>query len=183
MDRDSRGTPGSPRVVLASMPWTTVVQPSLGLATIKPYLDQANISARIYHANLELLQFVSVETYDLVAECWALNEFLFTAILEPRIDERQKEALRRRCESSAAAKGSGKYSTVADFARLIMTLRNEVMPIYLVRCAERILEADPTFVGFTCLLRSDARLRCAGETVERGEPEAARLSRRLCRPA
>jgi len=156
MDHDSRGTPGpgasvSPRVVLASMPWTTVAQPSLGLAAIKPYLDQANISARIYHANLDLLQFVSVETYDLVAECWALNEFLFTAILEPRIDERQKEELRRRCESLAAGKGSGKYSTVADFARLIMTLRNEVMPIYLVRCAERILEADPTFVGFTCL--------------------------------
>ena len=41
-----------PKVLLASMPWTNLVEPSLGLGILKSQLDKGNITCNIRHFNI-----------------------------------------------------------------------------------------------------------------------------------
>ncbi len=141
----------SPMFALVSMPWTNFVQPSLGLAILKADLEREGIAARVYHANLDLLKYISFQTYDMVSELMALNEFLFTAVLDPEIDARQSDSFAEHCLNLSQRKTSERYATGEQLAELFLTLRNHVVPTYLAECADRILAMNPTIVGFTCM--------------------------------
>ena len=140
-----------PMFVLVSMPWTNFVQPSLGLAILKAELERDGIAARVYHANLDLLKYISFQTYDMVSERLALNEFLFTALLDPEIDAKQSESFAAHCRYLRQRKISERYATGEELAQLFLSLRNHVIPTYLAECANRILAMKPTIVGFTCM--------------------------------
>lgn len=141
----------SPNVVLVSMPWTTVFQPSLGLAVLAAHLRADNLPCKVYHANLELLKYVSLETYDAVAQCWGVNDFVFTALLDNSLDGKQIAHLRAAAVGSAHRKWFKGYSEASEIFELFLALRNRVIPRYLADCAEHILSLKPTMVGFTCL--------------------------------
>jgi ribosomal peptide maturation radical SAM protein 1 len=141
----------APKVALVSLPWTNLTQPSLGLAILKAHLEQDDIAARVYHANLDLLAFMSQPTYDFLAECWAMNEFVFTGVFDPKLDDKQMAALEAQCAFYVARRRCSGYTTTADLVRLVISLRNHVIPTYLANCADRILAMEPTIVGFTCM--------------------------------
>ena len=133
------------------MPWTTPAEPSLGLSILGSQLVRDGIDCRVYHASLELLDFLSAETYDMVAGCWAINELMFTRIIDPVMDEMQLGALEAQCEEYASTGAHSQYPTASSLLEMFLRVRNEVVPQYLVRCAEEILTWEPTLVGFTCM--------------------------------
>jgi len=141
----------APKFALVSLPWTNLTQPSLGLAILKAHLEQEDIPACVYHANLDLLAFTSPSTYDFLGECWAMNEFVFTGVFDPTLDDKQMAALEVQCAFYAARRRCIGYTTAEDLIRLVISLRNHVIPTYLANCADRILAMEPTIVGFTCL--------------------------------
>lgn len=140
-----------PKAVLVSMPWTTVLQPSLGLGVLCAELRSEGLACRAFHANLLLLKHMRAATYDALAHSDVLNEFLFTAPLDV-VDEAQLDALCARCKLLCAAERNPPgYEDPAELYELILALRDEVVPAFLADCAERILAMEPTLVGFTCL--------------------------------
>ncbi len=142
-----------PRVVLVSMPWAPVSEPSLGLAILHAHLKQAQIQSRVFHASIALLRYVKFETYSTVSEFWGLNEFVFTEALSPGIDEVQLQALVEQCiiHSEGRRPGRDAYPDAESLAEMLLRFRDEAAPRYLEDCAENILADDPTLVGLTCL--------------------------------
>jgi ribosomal peptide maturation radical SAM protein 1 len=147
--RAARAPP--PKVVLVSMPWTTVLQPSLGLGVLCAELRAQGVACRAFHANLLLLKHLRPETYDALAHADVLNEFLFTAPFDV-LDEGQLDALCARCKLLCASnRNPSGYRDPARVYELVLALRDEVVPAFLAECAERVLEMEPTLVGLTCL--------------------------------
>jgi ribosomal peptide maturation radical SAM protein 1 len=141
----------APNVVLVSMPWTTLHQPSLGLAILAAQLREHGIRCRVFHANLLLLKHLSHETYNAIAHCDVLNEFLFTGPLD-QMDEAQLQQLHLRCQRLCAAdRHPIGYDDPEQFAELALVLRNRVIPEFLAECADRVLAMEPTLVGASCL--------------------------------
>src|SRR5947209_15421167 len=84
----------TPDVLLISMPWASLTEPSLGLAILKAKLLDAGIRCRVRHQNLFALEYFTSESYDAVGERWGVNDFLFTQPFEAEIAPDQREALR-----------------------------------------------------------------------------------------
>ncbi|WP_299656274.1 RiPP maturation radical SAM C-methyltransferase [uncultured Jannaschia sp.] len=141
-----------PVVTLVSMPWAPAVEPSLALGILTAQMRRHDIACRAIHASSDLLRFVTYPTYTAVAEFWGLNEFVFTGEISPGLDERQRQRLIDRCFVHAAQdRPAFQYKTVPSLMDMLLRFRDEVAPEYLNACCDRVLENDPTLVGFTCM--------------------------------
>ncbi|MET0247290.1 MAG: RiPP maturation radical SAM C-methyltransferase [Sphingomonas sp.] len=173
------GSPARPHVILASMPWTTLTEPSLGLAILKAKLRDHGISARVAHLNLGLLRFLQAKTYYALANMFALNDFLFSATIEHDISPHQHRLL------------TGATANLLDFGIIdaddwggldgvieqLITLRQETIPAWLDEEADRIAAERPSLLGFTCMfdqtiasvaLARLVRLRAPGTMIALG---------------
>ena len=90
-----------PRVALVAMPWPGLGEPSLGLATLGAELRRADVVCRVHHFYIDLLRYLTQETYDAFARTLGLNEFLFTAPLDD-LDGAQLDRLLDVCEIGRA---------------------------------------------------------------------------------
>jgi len=138
-------------VTLVSMPWAPVHEPSLGLAILKSCLIQEGISTEVFHGAPELLRWVSVETYQFIADGWGINEFMFTGVLDPELDPTQEASLHRYLTKAATRRSHSRYRTVSDYAEVIDKLRKAIIPAFIDDCVAQILDRKPSVVGFTCL--------------------------------
>lgn len=143
--------PNRTEVLLVSMPWAPAHEPSLGLAILKACLTRGGVSARVIHTAPFLLGWITRETYQFLADCWAINEFLFTKELDSSFDSAQQERLHERIEHYAAIGLHKRYNTVESLWELVTRIRDEVIPVFLNECVEQILACSPRLVGFTCL--------------------------------
>src|SRR5262245_49730486 len=87
-----------PKALLVSLPWTTLTEPSLGLAILRATLDDAGIYCRVEHANIYVLQFLRPQTYYAIANTFALNDFLFSGVLNPGLTNQQFRWLREKTQ-------------------------------------------------------------------------------------
>jgi hypothetical protein len=81
----STGEQDRAAVLLISMPWTTLTEPSLGLAMLKAVLVQNGATARVMHLNLFLLEHLQASTYEALSVIYVLNDFLFGHVIDPRV--------------------------------------------------------------------------------------------------
>src|SRR5271156_6510656 len=89
---------GQARVLLVSMPWTTLTEPSLGLAMLKAVLAKHGFAATVMHLNLFLLEHLKAHTYEALSVVYVLNDFLFGHALDPQISPTQSRWLRRKVD-------------------------------------------------------------------------------------
>jgi ribosomal peptide maturation radical SAM protein 1 len=143
----------TPRVLLISPPWTTLNEPSLGLGILKAILEEEGIECKVFHLNLFALEFLRSETYSSLARVFALNDFMFSGVLDPRVTPAQLRLLREKaCELVAQgmidhrARG-GIPGIVNDLLRL----RSKVIPTWVERFAKEMVDWRPTLIGFTCM--------------------------------
>lgn len=143
----------TPCIKLVSMPWTTLTEPSLGLAILKRALSNAGFSCRVHHLNLFLLRHLTHQTYEAIAQTFALNDFVFTGLIDPEPTSKQLNLLRYICDEVYEAKPhvAERFHSVEAFVNTVLTVRQEVVPSYLYWCADQILASSPKLVGFTCM--------------------------------
>lgn len=141
-----------PRVVLVSLPWTSLNEPSLGLSILKAVLARQGIACRVVHLNLFALDFLRGDTYAAIGQSFALNDFVFSGLIDPVPSARQLRVLREKCAELA---GMGidyrRYGGIPGVVEQILHLRAEVVPRWIESHVIRILEERPTLVGFTCM--------------------------------
>ncbi len=147
------GAPREPRVLLVSPPWTSLNEPSLGLALLSAVLEKAAIPRRVVHLNLFTLAFLRAETYAALARVYALNDFLFSGVLDPEVTPRQLRLLREKASElvSLGTIDHRKYGGIPGIVDQILRLRSEVIPQWIETQALRMLSWKPTLVGFTCM--------------------------------
>ncbi len=143
-----------PKVLLASLPWTSLVEPSLGLGILKSELQRNSIDARVSHLNLLLLKHMRASTYVSIANMFALNEFLFTYFFEQNLSKEQLSELSIKIDeaiSNNTFQSDDRYNDRESIAKLFLNLRNKIIPDYIIECVEQIESYNPTMVGFTCM--------------------------------
>jgi ribosomal peptide maturation radical SAM protein 1 len=135
------------------MPWTALSEPSLGLGILKAQLAREGIPSRVLHLNIFLLKYLKASTYFGIGEAFALNDFMFTHVLEPTIAPEQHGLLDQRV-AELLSNGAGVWLEHDDhdtLRNLLIEVRNVAIPAFLNDCVERVGRAAGTMVGFTCL--------------------------------
>lgn len=142
-----------PSVLLVSLPWTSLTEPSLGLGILRAVLDENKIPCRVLHLNLFLLEYLQASTYYALANIFALNDFMFSAVLEPKISRKQEQWLRLKTEELITYKliDERQHGGLDGVIQQLLRLRQDVIPGWLARWADQIGCSDATLVGFTCM--------------------------------
>jgi ribosomal peptide maturation radical SAM protein 1 len=140
-------------VALVSMPWGPVTEPSLGLALLKSTLQQKGIASRVLHFAPRFLHWITLETYEMIARSWGINEFIFTGLLDAAFDATQQDALLAYAERHVTTQQypHPHYKTMRDVYELVMNLRANLAPAFVDECVNRIMSCSPKLVGFTCM--------------------------------
>ena len=144
---------GQARVLLVSMPWTTLTEPSLGLAMLKAVLARRGVAARVMHLNLFLLEHLKAKTYEALSVVYVLNDFLFGHVLDPEITPTQSRWLRRKVDDVLQDKilDARQFSGPDGLTETLIRLRQEIIPAWLAGWAEEIAAHPASMVGFTCM--------------------------------
>jgi ribosomal peptide maturation radical SAM protein 1 len=163
-----------PSVLLMSMPWASVTEPSLGLALLKPKLLEAGIPCRIRHQNIFLLDHFRPESYETVGARWGLNDFLFTNVFEgDELSEDQIDALAVLVRNTYRLIDLEAHASTdpAPFIEYVTKIRNEVIPAYLRDCMRIVDESEATMVGFTCMYDQTFTSLALAKLVKERYPE------------
>lgn len=161
-----------PSVVLASMPWAPVQEPSLALGILQAELKRHSIRTKALHLNTNLLKYVTYQTYLDVAGYWGLNEFVFTELLSPGVDDTQIAALAERCVATKEGQSPNeRYATPDALLDMLLRFRGEVALDYLEECGEEILRYKPTLLGLTCMFDQTLASVALAKLVKARSPE------------
>ncbi len=141
---------GERSVSLVSMPWHMLGFPSIQLGTLQGVLQRAGVPCQSHSFFLELLHFFSrhprvgldIDPYGEICGRWSgvgAGEWIF-AVPPVRAPSKTRD---ERYVSLCKANGMP--------TRLIRTLRRvrELVPAFLEHCADEVLRAQPSVVGFT----------------------------------
>ena len=163
----------SPSVLLLSMPWTNLNQPNLGLGILKSILNQADIDCKIRHLNLELLQLLKGTTYFVLSNTFALNDFMFSRMLDSHLSHLQMRVLRELASETFASPhiDSCEIGSLELFIERLLEVRNEQIPNWLETVAEDIANADYTLVGFSCMFDQTIASLALAKLIKQKAPE------------
>lgn len=162
-----------PNVHLISMPWTALGEPSLGLGVLRAELEAQGIACRVRHLNLFLLQHIRASTYLALANTFALNDFVFSGVLDPGVSNRQMRHLRSRVEEmlTLGLIESARFGGCDGVIDQILRLRDEVIPVWLEREAAVIAKDGATLVGFTCMFDQTVASLALAKLVKQKSPQ------------
>lgn len=140
-------------MLLVSMPWTMLTEPSLGLAMLKAILDREGVPCRVLHLNLYLLEFLQSKTYDSLARVYCLNDFLFSGVLDPTLTAAQERVLRERVQEliNGRALDLRRLGGFEGVVETLLRFRDDILPRWLGKWADKIAADPAALVGFTCM--------------------------------
>lgn len=163
----------TPEVLLLSMPWTTTREPSLGLAILKSKLGESGISCRVRHLNLLLLRYLDIEIYNLIADIFAFNDFIFTSVLQDgEITSRQIKVLEEMIRKNASRDidRARVFIDPSNCVEYALHLRNELIPSYLTDCL-RVIDDSATMIGFTSLFDQTIPSLAIAKLIKQKHPD------------
>jgi ribosomal peptide maturation radical SAM protein 1 len=161
-------------VELVSMPWTALNEPSLGLGILSAVLAGAGFSARVRHLNLSFLRFLQVGTYTAIADSFALNDFLFTHVLDPVISTRQWGWLRAKAGDLVAGGrvvGPDGPMSTDEVVDGLLDLRRNRIPAWLETQAGILAGSPARLIGFTCMFDQTIASVALARLIKERAPE------------
>ncbi len=149
-------------------------EPSLGLGILKARLNAEQIPCRVHHLSLQLLRHLSIRTYVTIGNAFAVNDFVFSHILDPHVNEDQLTLLHERAEEMlwSGDLSVAQYPDAASVVNMLLTLRQSVIPEYLESCAAAISSYSPTCIGFTCLFDQTVSSLAMAKLLRESNPGA-----------
>jgi len=163
----------NPSVLLLSLPWTTLTEPSLGLATLHAILDKKGIPCKVWHLNLFMLQFLRADTYNAISNVFSLNDFLFSGVIDPILSNRQERWLRQKTKQLLGSRliDAQLYGGLEGVVSQLLRLRHEVIPAWLSSTTDVIAQSNATLVGFTCMFDQTIASIALAKLVKQRSPE------------
>jgi len=143
-----------PKVLLLSMPWASLTEPSLGLAILKAKLLEDGIACTVRHQNIFFLEYLKSVSYDVIGARWGFNDFLFTkGIQADEVAPEQLEALANLVHNNyrlVDLQGNA-FIDPQPFIDYALKIRNEVVPQFLEDAMKVVDTSNASMVGFTCM--------------------------------
>ena len=163
----------APAVMLVSMPWTSLGEPSLGLGVLAAVLKANNFPCRVRHYNLFLLQYIRATTYLALANTFALNDFVFSATLDHELTPLQRRWLRAKTEEmlTLGLVDESRFGGVDGIAEQLLALREDVIPTWLEKCADELAASPATLIGFTCMFDQTVASLALAKLVKERAPD------------
>jgi ribosomal peptide maturation radical SAM protein 1 len=143
------------------------------MALLKAILARQGVEARVLHLNLFALEFLKPSTYDGISVIYALNDFLFSHVLDPVVTHAQMRHLRVKAEDLALA-GSldpAQFGTLDSVVERLLHLRAKVIPHWLERWADEIAQSPARLVGFTCMFDQTIASLALSKLLKQRAPE------------
>lgn len=161
------------QVLLISLPWTNIIEPSLGLALLKSILQNNGYKTRVLHLNVFMLEFFKATSYEALSVVYALNDFLFSAIIDSKITTVQMRLLRNKADElyQAGAFDHDEIGSLDDVIEKLVEFRNVVIPVWLDKWADEIAQSDATLIGFTCMFDQTIASAALAKCVRAKSPE------------
>ncbi len=141
------------RVLLISMPWSLLYQPSLAPGILKSVLLKQNIPCDVLYAAMYLLKYVTYGTYEWMSRMWALDDFVFTNIFETKVSQVQLKTISKVFEGHTYSFDYKYSKNLSNDKNIdtILRLRQEIIPRFLDDLIEEIDFHSYSMVGFSCL--------------------------------
>jgi ribosomal peptide maturation radical SAM protein 1 len=160
-------------ISLVCMPWHLLGSPSIQLGTLQALLERAGITCRSHSLYLEFLNFLrrsgsqrtrlDIDDYGAVCSQWmnvGAGDWVF-AIPAIRAVSRERDGRFKALCSEAGMPDA----LLGKLERL-----RELAPVFLERCADEILAADPGVVGFTCVYSQTLASAALAHTLKARAP-------------
>jgi ribosomal peptide maturation radical SAM protein 1 len=139
-------------VILAVLPWASIISPSIQVGLLKGVLDREGISTGTAHLNVEFFKFLqdkdistSVRSiaafHDNLKDISPLSPWIFAAA-PVFTDTKAMDVYFERMKQAMTGKDLESFE-------LVMQLR-DLVPRFFEQCAAEILEFQPKLVGFSC---------------------------------
>jgi ribosomal peptide maturation radical SAM protein 1 len=147
-------------VILVSMPFGVLAQPSIGIGLLQGHLKSFNISSKSLHFTLTFAQMIGVELYNRVADgepatVDLLGEWLFSAALfqnDHHVDAYIDNVLFGNNPAHRSTNPVKEKVVSKEFASDVLQIRTKIHA-FLDACARQILQYQPKIVGFTSLFQ------------------------------
>ncbi len=155
------------------MPWTTLREPSLGLGILSAILGRNGISCRILHLNIFLLQLLRWETYHGLSRAYALNDFIFSGILDPTITNSQQRWLRDKVRELMGGRvfDPQLFGGSEGLVEKLLNLRNAIIPDWLAEWADVIASEEANLIGFTCMFDQTIASLALAKLISKRAPD------------
>jgi len=173
MSSGSSGSLCSPSVLLANLPWPDLPEPNLGLGILRAVLDEKGIQCRVLHLNLFLLEHLRAYSIFALSNTFALNDFLFSGVLNPIVSRKQQQWLRLKTANLLALKliDYKQYGGLDGVVQQLLRLRQDVIPAWLSHWADQIANSGATLFGLTCNFDQTVSSLALAHLVKQRSPE------------
>jgi ribosomal peptide maturation radical SAM protein 1 len=141
-------------VLLASMPWAPLNEPSLGLGILAAALNKDGIACKVSHLSIQLLRYLKASTYIGVASQFALNDYIFTAKIDTDAPSPLQKEIIKYWAHSNTKMDQGEYkppTSEKKFSAYLARLRQEAIPHFLDDCLDEVLRSNADVIGFSCM--------------------------------
>ncbi len=167
-------------VALVSMPFGNILTPSIGLSLLKAALDGRGVSSRIEYFTFMFAKMAGSSFYLDIADDrepsihelggeWVFSRALFDALPSagPDDDEVYIQTILR--ERTGWNTQSG-VNPVPEAQIRRMVRARKIVDTFLEKCLERIVELDPTIVGFTSIFQQHVASLALAKRIKRKLP-------------
>ena len=171
---DAKTSENVATVLLVSMPFGPLLQPSIGLSLLKSSLISLDITTQIRYFSLQFADCIGSSLYahlasgypsvtDLVGE-WLFARALFGA---DKIDDDAyiEDVLHGRSSDHSINK-----PLEEDFIQHVFNARDQVEP-FLDACVEQVIAAQPKLVGFTSIFQQQVASLALAKRIKDRSPE------------
>jgi ribosomal peptide maturation radical SAM protein 1 len=136
-------------------------------------LDKEGIPCRVLHLNIFLLEHLRAKSYLALTNVYALNDFLFSGVLDPIVSRKQQQWLRLKTAEllSFGLIDYRQYGGLDAVVEQLLWLRREVIPGWLAQWADQIADSGSTLVGFTCNFDQTVASLALAHLVKQRSPE------------
>ncbi len=142
---------GKTQVVLLSMPYPPIDQPSMGLSLLKPALARAGIPARVLYPCLAFAEEIGLAAYAFIADGkqeFLAGEWTFAGAAFPDFAP-DHEAYLDQVIAAPVTRGLAQRNGFEDDPRQALRRAREAAPGFVDRVARRAIALGPRIVGCT----------------------------------
>jgi ribosomal peptide maturation radical SAM protein 1 len=184
------GSPGSgigggntreARILLLQMPWATVQRPSIALGILSSICREKNVAVKTLYPNMDmahLLGFKDAHRFARESMLYGVSEHLFATDIfgaeKLCSNEYITRVIRFAREFRSKLYGDAmipEWGIPFDDPSYFIKIRDEIIPGFLDRLLKRVLDFDPTVVGFSATFNQVMPGLALGNRLKKIRPE------------
>jgi ribosomal peptide maturation radical SAM protein 1 len=172
----------NPNLLLVNMPWATGHRPSIPLAILRSLAVEEGLPVRTFYANLDMAAVVGFETAGRFADertLFGYSEHIFACDMFGA-DKLESDYFLQALAELMATFDRDEWRKPFTDMKFLRHLRDDVVPEFLDRAAERVIAMNPDIIGFTATFNQVMSSLALARRVKALKPEVAIIAGGAC---